>query len=74
MNPWGGIMAVAEAWCVSTKEAHLAIGVPTMVNFGDGLGKDIYEWNAHRIHGPVMYPFLVTNWKFEFPPKGENSF
>ena len=66
-------MAVAEAWCVSTKDAHLAIGVPTMVNLGDGLGKDINEFNAHRVYGPVLYPFLVTNWKFVFPHKGKSS-
>eukprot|EP00091_Calanus_sinicus_P002239 TRINITY_DN12279_c0_g1_i1.p1 TRINITY_DN12279_c0_g1~~TRINITY_DN12279_c0_g1_i1.p1 ORF type:complete len:386 (-),score=73.65 TRINITY_DN12279_c0_g1_i1:23-1180(-) len=69
MNPWGDIMAVAEAWCVSTKDAHLVIGVPAMVNWGNGTGKDIHEWNAHTVYGPVKYPFLVTNWKFVYPTR-----
>ena len=31
LNPWGDILAGAQAWCVSKKKAKLAIGVPTMV-------------------------------------------
>ena len=71
MNPWGDIMAIAEAWCASSKTAQLAIGVPTMIKFQDGAeGKDINEFNAHRVYGPVTYPLLATNWKFVFPPQG----
>ena len=39
--------------------------------FSAGPGSDILEYNAHRIYGPVMYPFLTTNWHFVFPSKGK---
>jgi len=63
VNPWGDIMAVAETWCVSSPNAKLAIAVPTSVS----LGADFIPYNAHRIYGPVLYPFLTTNWKFKWP-------
>jgi len=65
LNPWGDILSVAQAWCVSKKNAKLAIGVPTMVS----RGADTNAFNAHRIYGPVLYPFLATNWKFEWPTR-----
>ena len=52
---------------MSAKDAVLAMGVPTMVSSG----KDINAFNAHRMYGPVMYPFLTTNWKFVWPTRGE---
>ena len=35
LNPWGDIMAVAEAWCVTTDQAKLAIGAiyGTLLNY-----------------------------------------
>ena len=33
-------------------------------------GHDINAFNAHRIYGPVMYPFLTTNWRFDWPTRG----
>ena len=65
LNPWGDIITVAKAWCVSKSEAKLAIGVPTYVN-----GRDRIDYNAHRVYGPINYPLLVTNWKFEWPLEG----
>lgn len=65
LNPWGDILTIAEAWCVTKPDAKLAIGVPTMVS----RGSDINAFNAHRIYGPVMYPFLTTNWKFVWPTR-----
>lgn len=65
LNPWADIIAVAQAWCASAEDAKLAIGVPTMVS----RGADINAFNAHRIYGPVMYPFLTTNWRFEWPTR-----
>ena len=73
-NPWGDIIAVAEAWCVSSQDASLALSVPTSVSLLDAPGRDIIEYNAHRIYGPLMYPFLTTNWKFVFPPQGKALF
>ena len=34
-------------------------------------GSDINAFNAHKIYGPLMYPFLTTNWKFEWPTRGK---
>eukprot|EP00090_Calanus_glacialis_P019225 TRINITY_DN29583_c0_g1_i1.p1 TRINITY_DN29583_c0_g1~~TRINITY_DN29583_c0_g1_i1.p1 ORF type:complete len:137 (-),score=19.68 TRINITY_DN29583_c0_g1_i1:62-472(-) len=65
LNPWGDILTIAEAWCVTKPDAKLAIGVPTMVS----RGSDVNAFNAHRIYGPVMYPFLTTNWKFVWPTR-----
>ena len=55
LNPWGDLMSVAEAWCVSAPSAHLAIAVPTSVS----RGTDTIAHNAHRIYGPLMYPYMV---------------
>ena len=55
LNPWGDLMSVAEAWCVSSPSAHLAIAVPTSVS----RGTDTIAHNVHRIYGPLMYPYMV---------------
>jgi len=65
LNPWGDILAVAEAWCVTSKEAKLALSVPTYIE-----GEDILMYNAARVYGPVMYPFLVSNWDYLWPTAG----
>ena len=67
LNPWGDIMAVAEAWCVCSKYAVIAMGVPTMVS----KGLDINVFNQHKVYGPVLYPFLMTNWEFVWPTLGK---
>jgi len=63
VNPWADIMTVAQAYCVTSPDAKFAIAVPTSVT----LNEDYIPYNAHRIYGPVMYPFLMTNWKFIWP-------
>ena len=55
LNPWADLMSVAEAWCVSGPSAQLALAVPTSVTEN----KDTIVHNAHRIYGPLMFPFLV---------------
>ena len=47
-------MAVAEAWCVTTDQAKLAIGVPVSLKETGSLA-----FNAHRIYGTLNYPYLV---------------
>ena len=54
-------MAVAEAWCVTTEEAKMAIGVPTTPQ-----PEGILAFNAHRIYGTLNYPYLMTNWKYDW--------
>ena len=53
LNPWGDIISIAQAWCVSTPDAKLAIAVPTNIT-----GQDRIEFNAHKVYR--MDPFLVT--------------
>ena len=66
LNPWADMLTLAQAWCVSKPEARLAVGVP-YVKTGDRI-----EYNAHRVYGPVMYPFLATNWEAEWVEDGKN--
>ena len=42
----------------------MVIGVPTG-------SYDKLEWNAHRVYGPVLYPYLMTNWKFQWSSRGK---
>ena len=65
LNPWADTLAIAQAWCVSTPDARLAVGVPYSAE-GDRV-----EYNAHRVYGPVMYPFLATNWEAVWVEDGE---
>ena len=51
---------------MSKPDARLAIGVPYSAE-GDRV-----EYNAHRVYGPVMYPFLATNWEAVWVEDGEN--
>jgi hypothetical protein len=63
LNPWGDIIAVARAWCVTDeKDGKLVIAVP----YGD----DAVFFNAHRQYRRIRYPFLVTNWKLAYEGLG----
>jgi len=64
LNPWGDIITVARVSCLAAPDAKLVLAVPTG-------GKDLLQYNAHRIYGPVAHPFLTTNWKFEWSSVGE---
>ena len=50
------------------RRPKLAIAVPTNVN-----GKDRIEFNAARVYGPILYPFLATNWQFVWPLTGKQA-
>jgi hypothetical protein len=56
LNPFGDIMTLARAWCVTKKGGSLILGVSSS---GE---KDILYFNAGRIYGPNRWPFLTTNW------------
>jgi len=74
LNPWGDIVTIGQAWCVSTPDAHLVLGVPTDVVRKDGSsGEDNIVFNAGRIYGPKLYPNLVTNWRFVWPGPGKRE-
>ena len=55
LNPWGDMMTVAGAWCVTTEDAQMAIGVPVTRSGGPG----VLAFNAHRIYSADNYPYLV---------------
>jgi Caenorhabditis protein of unknown function, DUF268 len=54
LNPWGDILSLARCWCVAKDDALLLMGVP--------VGKDVVQFNAHRIYGNVRMPLLTANW------------
>lgn len=64
LNPWGDIIAIAKAWCVTKPGGTLAVGVPTNPH------QDYVVYNAHRIYGPTLYPQLTTNWNFVWSSVG----
>ena len=55
LNPWGDLIAMAKAWCVSKPGAKALIGIP--------FGKDRITFNLHKIYGPVMLSHVFANWK-----------
>jgi Caenorhabditis protein of unknown function, DUF268 len=56
-NPWGDILAVARAWCVTKNDpsSFMFLGLPT--------GKDVIFSNWHRIYGKVRWPLIAANWR-----------
>ncbi|XP_052067395.1 uncharacterized protein LOC127706764 [Mytilus californianus] len=57
LNPWGDIIAIARAWCVTKPGGSLTIGV--QYNYDH----EYLHFNAHRWYGKIRYPYLTTNWK-----------
>lgn len=45
MNPWGDILSVARAYCVTQEDGFLVLGLPT--------GRDSVQFNPHRVYGKV---------------------
>ena len=56
LNPWGDIIAIARAWCVTREGGSLTIGVMYREE------NDYIAFNAHRVYGKLRYPYLTTNW------------
>jgi hypothetical protein len=55
LNPWGDILAIARAWCVTKPHGFLYLGVPT--------GVDGIQYNGQRIYGKVRWPLISVNWR-----------
>lgn len=55
LNPWGDILAVARAWCVTKPGGGLYLGLPT--------GKDDILHNAHKVYGKVRWPLVSINYQ-----------
>ncbi|XP_048778787.1 uncharacterized protein LOC125682335 [Ostrea edulis] len=64
LNPWGDIIAIARAWCVTKVGGSLTIGV-----LYDN-EKDYIQYNAHRCYGKIRFPYLCTNWKQHYRGSG----
>jgi Caenorhabditis protein of unknown function, DUF268 len=55
LNPWGDVLAVARAWCVTKPGGFLYLGLPT--------GKDAIVSNWHRVYGRLRWPLVAANWR-----------
>ena len=55
LNPWGDIITIARAWCVTKDWGYLTIGV----QYRD----ETIQFNADRRNDKVDYPYLTTNWR-----------
>jgi hypothetical protein len=55
LNPWGDLIAMARAWCVTKPGGKAVVGVPT--------GPDQIVFNSYKVYGHIMYPHLFANWK-----------
>jgi hypothetical protein len=64
LNPWGDIIAIARAWCVTKEGGSLTIGV--MYNYDH----EYIRFNADRWYGKIRYPYLTTNWKQLYQGRG----
>ncbi|CAG2187558.1 unnamed protein product [Mytilus edulis] len=64
LNPWGDIIAIARAWCVTKPGGSLTIGV--QYNYDH----EFLRFNADRWYGKIRYPYLTTNWKQHYRGKG----
>ena len=58
LNPWGDLIAMAKAWCLTKQNGKALIGVPVG-------SEDKIVFNSHRIYGPLMLSHLFANWKLE---------
>jgi hypothetical protein len=61
LNPWGDIISVAKAWCVTKPKGTMVIEVPYNAD------EDSIFFNAHRVYGPVRTGYLMTNWAQKYP-------
>jgi len=66
-NPWGDLMTVARAWCVTKPGGALVIGVP----YDSAEGTLVY--NAHRIYGPDRFRHLAANYDWAWAPSVNTS-
>jgi len=55
INPWGDLVAMAKAWCITKPGGPMFMGVPS--------GKDGFKFYANRIYGKHRYPQLMANWR-----------
>ena len=54
LNPWGDLITMAKAWCLTKPKGRALVGVPS--------GFDVIMFNASRNYGPIMSSHLFANW------------
>ena len=54
LNPWGDLITMAKAWCVTRPGGRLLIAVPS--------GYDSVYFNTHKLYGPIQFSHLFANW------------
>jgi hypothetical protein len=54
LNPWGDILSLARAHCVTKDDGQLMLGLPS--------GEDTIEWNLHQQYGDIRWPLVTINW------------
>jgi len=55
INPFADLESVARVHCLLKDGGILFLGFP--------VGKDVVEWNSHRIYGPVRLHLVLSNWE-----------
>ena len=56
INPWGDLITMAKAWCLTKDRGKALIGIPTT-------STDMTCFNAARCYGPVQLSHLFANWR-----------
>lgn len=55
LNPWGDVLSLARAWCVTAENGQMMLGLPTC-------STDEVLWNLHRCYGSLRWPLITMNW------------
>jgi hypothetical protein len=67
LNPWGDIIVIAKAWCVTKVNGSLTLAVMFNEN------KDYIRFNADRFCGKIRYPYLTSNWRLFYRGGGSQK-
>jgi hypothetical protein len=59
LNPWGDLIAMARAHCLTKPGGRALVGVPTAPG-------DAVVWNGAKLYGNLMLAHLFANWKQVF--------
>ena len=58
LNPWGDLLAVARAYCVTKPGGFLGLSLPA-----NPKGHDLILFNGARYYGPIRWALMASNWK-----------
>lgn len=57
LNPWGDLLAVARAHCVTAPGGLLGLGLMAPQR------RDFVRFNGYRSYGPLRWPLITANWQ-----------